>query len=117
MEANKNRTLRYPQLLLRLASLHLNAANIEACIEGCMQAIRQFEEYDRDSGTSGVQTEGLKIKTFEVLSRAYEISGRRDEMREMALLCAKKFNKCRSAWAYEQMLRICLAAVIFRFPV
>jgi hypothetical protein len=34
----------------------------------------------------------------------------------MANLCAKKFNRCKSPWAFEQMLRICLAAVIFRFP-
>jgi hypothetical protein len=32
MEANKNKTIKYPQLLLRLASLHLNSGNVEACV-------------------------------------------------------------------------------------
>lgn len=43
METNKNQTIKYPQLLLRLASLQLNSGNIEGCIEGSLQAIRQFE--------------------------------------------------------------------------
>jgi len=64
MEANKNKTIKYPQLLLRLASLHLNSGNIEACVEGCLQAVRQFEEYDKDTASGGVLTESLKIKTF-----------------------------------------------------
>jgi hypothetical protein len=51
-----------------------------------------------------------------VLSRAYEINEKKEELLQMALLCAKKFNRSRSEWAFEQMLRICLAAVIFRYP-
>lgn len=61
-------------------------------------------------------TEPYKIKTFEVLSRAYEISGKKQELKQMANLCAKNFNKTREEWTYEQMLRICLAAVICRYP-
>lgn len=117
MEANKNTGLKYPQLLMRLASLHLNSGNVEGCIEGCMEAIKHFEEYDKRSGSAGLITEGYKIKTFEVQSRAYEISGRKDDLRDMAVLCARKFNRTRSEWAYEQMLRICLAAAIFKNPI
>jgi hypothetical protein len=47
------------------------------------------------------------------LSRAYEINEKSEELKEMALLCAKKFNRSRSEWTFEQMLRICLAAVIY----
>jgi len=36
--------------------LHLNNGNIENCIEGAMQAIKQFEEYDRRTDTKGVMT-------------------------------------------------------------
>jgi hypothetical protein len=53
MEANKNQTIKYPQLLLRLASLHLNSGNVENCIEGSLQAIRQLEDFDKQSGTAG----------------------------------------------------------------
>ncbi len=61
-------------------------------------------------------TEAYKIKTYEVLSRAYEINERKEELINMALDCAKKFNRSRSEWTFEQMLRICLAAVIFKYP-
>lgn len=114
MESNQNQSIKYPQLLMRLAALQLNSGSVEACIEGALQAIRQFEEYDKHSGSNGMLTEGYKIKTFEILSRAYEINEKKEELRDMALLCAKKFNRSRSEWTFEQMLRICLAAVIFR---
>ncbi len=32
----------------------------------------------------------------------------------MAQLCAKKFNRSKSDWTFEQMLRICTAAVVCR---
>lgn len=51
-----------------------------------------------------------------MLSRAYEISEKREELKEMAYACARKFNRSRSEWAFEQMLRICLASAIFRHP-
>ena len=98
---------------MRLAALQLNSGTVEACIEGSLHAIRQFEEYDKRSGSGDVLTEGYKIKTFEVLSRAYEINERGEELKEMALLCAKKFNRSKSEWTFEQMLRICLAAVVY----
>ena len=31
----------------------------------------------------------------------------------MAVICAKKFNKSKMEWTYEQMVRICLAATIY----
>jgi hypothetical protein len=65
-----------------------------------LQAIRQFEEYDKRSGSGGMLTEGYKIKTFEVLSRAYEINEKKQELIDVALLCAKKFNRSRSEWAF-----------------
>lgn len=43
MESNQNQSLKYPQLLMRLAALHLNNGNIDNSIEGSLQAIRQFE--------------------------------------------------------------------------
>ena len=58
-------------------------------------------------------TQGYKIKTYEVLARAYEISVRRGELKDMALICARKFNRATMEWTYEQMARICLAASIF----
>lgn len=33
MVANKNSSIKYPMLLMRVSSLHLNSGNIEACIE------------------------------------------------------------------------------------
>lgn len=73
MENNHNQTIKYPQLLMRLSALELNNGNIDSSINGCLQAISQFEEFDKKSGT-GVLTEAYKIKTYEVLSRAYEIN-------------------------------------------
>jgi hypothetical protein len=64
MESNQNQSIKYPQLLMRLAALNLNSGSIEACIEGSLQAIKQFEEYDKRSGSAGMLTEGYKIKTF-----------------------------------------------------
>ena len=62
---------------MRLASLHLNSGDIEGCIEGALDSIKQFEEYDKTSGALSL-TEGYKIKTYEVLARAYEISLKRN---------------------------------------
>ena len=76
MLANKNATIKYPLLLMRLASLHLNSGDIEGCIEGALDSIKQFDEYDKNSGAPSL-TEGYKIKTYEVLARAYEISLKR----------------------------------------
>jgi len=56
---------------MRLSTLHLNNANIEACISESLSALKHFEEYDTLSESKGILTEGYKIKTFEVLSRAY----------------------------------------------
>jgi hypothetical protein len=77
---------------MRTASLHLNNGSIDACLEGALDAIKHFDDYDRRSGTTSL-TEGYKVKTFEVLARAYEITGRRPELKSMAGLCAKKFNR------------------------
>ena len=63
MLANKNSTIKYPLLLMRLASLHLNSGDIEGCIEGALDSIKQFDEYDKNSGTPSL-TEGYKIKTY-----------------------------------------------------
>jgi hypothetical protein len=41
---------------MRLSSLYLNNGNIEACIEGALQSIKQFEEYDKKSNSAGVLT-------------------------------------------------------------
>lgn len=62
-------------------------------------------------------TEGYKIKTYEVLSRAYEINNKKEEIKEMASQCARKFNKSKVEWTFEQMVRICLASAIFRQPL
>ena len=70
MLANKNTTIKYPLLLMRLASLHLNSGDIEGCIEGALDSIKHFDEFDKNSGTPSL-TEGYKIKTYEVLARAY----------------------------------------------
>jgi len=48
-----------------------------------------------------------------VLARSYEISSRKTELKDMALICARKFNKASMEWTFEQMARICLAATIF----
>jgi|688.fasta_scaffold52862_1 hypothetical protein len=64
MESNQNQTLKYPQLLMRLASLQLNSGNIEGCIEGSLQAIKTFEEYDRKEENNYLHTEIYKVKTF-----------------------------------------------------
>ena len=37
-------------------------------------------------------------------------------MKELATLCAKKFNNSTNEWVFEQMLRICVASVIYRSP-
>jgi hypothetical protein len=100
---------------MRTASLYLNSGQVEQCVEGALDSIKQFEEYDRTSGVLTL-TEGYKIKTYEVLARAYEISARRNELKEMAIICAKKFNRASMEWTYEQMVRICLAAAIFFHP-
>jgi len=34
-------------------------------------------------------------------------------LREIALICAKTFNKTKTEWVFEQMVRIGLTAVIF----
>ena len=48
---------------MRLASLHLNSGDIEGCIEGALDSIKQFDEYDKNSGAPSM-TEGYKIKTY-----------------------------------------------------
>ena len=48
-----------------------------------------------------------------MLARSYEISSRKTELKDMALICARKFNKASMEWTFEQMARICLAATIF----
>ena len=112
MLANKNTSIKYPLLLMRLASLNLNSGDIEGAIEGSLDSIRQFDDYDKKSGSLSL-TEGYRIKTFEVLARSYEISSRKADLKDMALICARKFNKASMEWTFEQMVRICLAATIF----
>jgi hypothetical protein len=85
---------------------------MEACVETSLDAVKNFDEYDKRTG-SPVLTEGYKIKTFEILARAYEINNRKAELRSMASICAKKFNSCIMDWTFEQMLRICLGAACF----
>lgn len=51
------------------------------------------------------------------MSRAFEISGKKEDLKEMAQLCGKKFNRSKSDWTFEQMLRICTTAVICRNPI
>ena len=55
---------------MRTASLHLNNGSIDACLEGALDAIKHFDDYDRRTGSAAL-TEGYKVKTFEVLARAY----------------------------------------------
>ena len=114
MESHQLKTLKYPQLLMRLAALHLNNGHLEHCNETAMSAVREFEEYESKSGGGPGATDTYKVKTFEVLSRAYEIGGRRQELKDLATLCAKKFNSSTNEWVFEQMLRICVASVIYR---
>ena len=45
MESNQNKGKKYPQLLMRLASLHLNNGNIEGCIEYSLSSLKNFEEF------------------------------------------------------------------------
>jgi hypothetical protein len=61
---------------MRTASLELNNGNTDACIETALDAIKQFDEYDKRTG-SPVITEGYKIKTFEILARCYEINSKK----------------------------------------
>jgi hypothetical protein len=43
MEANRNTSMKYPLLLMRMASLHLNSGDIEGAIETSLASIRQFD--------------------------------------------------------------------------
>ena len=108
MESHQLKTLKYPQLLMRLAALHLNNGHLEHCNETAMSAVREFEEYESKSGGGPGATDTYKVKTFEVLSRAYEIGGRRQELKDLATLCAKKFNLCihRSITTIPEAIRI-----------
>jgi hypothetical protein len=61
---------------MRTASLKLNNGDMDACIETSLDAIKQFDEYDKRTG-SPTLTEGYKIKTFEILARCYEINNKK----------------------------------------
>lgn len=57
----------YPVVLMKVAGLHLNFGDIENCISFCLQSLRLSEN-------EKVEKVYL-IKTYELLSRAYEING------------------------------------------
>ena len=42
MESHKISSLKYPQLLMRLAALHLNNGNLEQSTEIAMKAVKEF---------------------------------------------------------------------------
>ena len=72
---------------MNLALLNLNSGNIEKCIEFSIQAEKNFQHF------KGRDWDRESIKTYEILGRAYEISESRNEMRDMALRVALKFNR------------------------
>lgn len=49
-----------------------------------------------------------------MLSRAYELTGKKAEFKDMSVLCAKKFSKSKNPLVFEQMVRISLTGMIFR---
>lgn len=63
MVSNKNTSIKYPLLLMRISSLHLNSGNIEGSIEEALDSIKNFDDYDKQTGSPSL-TEGYKVKTF-----------------------------------------------------
>ena len=51
MLTNKSISINYPLLLMRTASLQLNNGNMETCVETSLDAIKNFDEYDKRTGS------------------------------------------------------------------
>jgi hypothetical protein len=54
------------------------------------------------------------IKAIEIMTRAYEIDNKKNELYKVAQLSAAKYNRTANPQTFEQLVKICLTAVIFR---
>jgi hypothetical protein len=95
----------YPLVLRKLASLELNNGSTDNCIRLARDALRNAQKIPTNR-------EGETMKIFEVLCRAYEIKGEKEELRKLGAQCAKDFNQTQSRSIYAEMVKICLAGTI-----
>jgi len=51
------------------------------------------------------------------MTRAYEIENKKSELYRVAQLCSVKYNKTQNPQTFEQLVKICLTAVIFKHTV
>lgn len=57
------------------------------------------------------------IKIYEILCRAYQIKGEKEELKKLSLACAKEFNLTQDRVAFAEMVKICLTGSVSRLNI
>ena len=96
MENYNDQSIKYPMTLMKLGSLYLNSSDFQNCIIYSKNAVDKFEELEKNS-KSVLNVKGKYdqycIKAIEIMTRAFEIEGKKDQFYKAAHASTVKFNK------------------------
>jgi hypothetical protein len=102
MESFKDESIKYPITLIKLSSLYLNSNEFENCIIYAKNAVEKLDEIE-NSKTSTVQKgtyDRYSIKAVEIMTRAFEIENKKNELYKVAQMSASKYNKTHNPQTY-----------------